>query len=60
MKHEDKSVFYAVYKFFEERNLRLRGVPTFEPTELCDIYVQHFQTVFGKSTACASVFVESC
>ncbi|ODN05239.1 hypothetical protein Ocin01_01457, partial [Orchesella cincta] len=59
MRHSDKSVFYAVYKFFEERNLRLRGVPTFEPSELCDIYVQHFQTSFGKSTACASVFVES-
>lgn len=59
MKHEDRSVFYAVYKFFEERNIRLRGVPSFEPSELCDLYVHHFHTLFGKSTACASVVVES-
>ena len=31
MNTEDKMLFYAVFKFFEERNLRLKGNPRFQP-----------------------------
>jgi len=56
MKCQDKSVFYAVFKFFEERNIRLRGTPVFDTNELCGPYIQHFQSVFGKSSACSNFF----
>jgi hypothetical protein len=59
MKHGDKSVFYAVFKFFEERNIRLRGTPLFEQNELCQVYVDHFQSLFGKSTACSNVAIDT-
>lgn len=58
MKTKDKSVFYAVFKFFEERNIRVRGTPVFEANEMCDLYVQHFQSVFGKSSACSNFFAD--
>ncbi|XP_023219374.1 uncharacterized protein C18orf8 homolog [Centruroides sculpturatus] len=45
----DPSTFYAVYKFFEQRNIRLRGLPQFEPGEHCDLYTKHFEMLFGSS-----------
>ncbi|XP_041359170.1 regulator of MON1-CCZ1 complex-like isoform X2 [Gigantopelta aegis] len=39
MNTEDKMLFYAVFKFFEERNFRLKGNPRFHPGEHCDQYV---------------------
>jgi len=52
MRTENKDVFYAVYKFFEERNYRLRGTFAFDPSEMCETYVEHFQSLFGQTSAC--------
>ena len=41
---DDRSVFYTVYKFFEERNIRLRKHPGFPPDERC----QPYETMFKK------------
>lgn len=46
----DASTFYAVFKFFEQRNIRLRGSPNFEPGEHCDLYVKHFESLFGSTS----------
>lgn len=43
----DPTIFYSVYKFFEQRNIRLRGAPEFESGEHCDAYVKYFDTLFG-------------
>jgi hypothetical protein len=42
----DPLIFHEVFKFFEERNLRLRGNPNFTPEENCEIYVKHFMNIF--------------
>ena len=52
MKTENKHVFYAVFKFFEERNLRLRGTFSFDVSEMCEGYVHHFHSLFGAVSAC--------
>ena len=54
MKTGNRLVFFSVFKFFEERNLRLYGTPTFPPNELCDVYCQYFFATFGKSSAIAT------
>lgn len=41
---DDKMLFYTVYKFFEERNIRLRKKPEFPPDEHC----QQFEALFRK------------
>lgn len=41
---DDRSIFYTVYKFFEERNIRLRKHPRFPPDERC----QPYETLFKK------------
>ncbi|CAH3109279.1 unnamed protein product [Pocillopora meandrina] len=46
---EDSMLFYTVYKFFEQRNMRLRGSPDFAPGEHCDIYVKRFESRFGSN-----------
>ena len=38
--------FYAVFRFFEQRNLQLRGSGKFIPGEHCQEYVRHFQSLF--------------
>ena len=38
--------FFAVFRFFEQRNLRLRGSSKFIAGEHCEEYVQHFQSLF--------------
>ena len=38
--------YYAVFQFFEQRNLRLRGNSRFIAGEHCEEYVQHFQSLF--------------
>ncbi|RWS28618.1 uncharacterized protein B4U80_07231 [Leptotrombidium deliense] len=43
----DSRVFYSIFKFFEERNLRLRGSPSFVRGEHCEMFVEHFQKLFG-------------
>lgn len=43
---DDRSMFYTVYKFFEERNVRLRKNPAFPPDERCQPYEQLFKKYF--------------
>ncbi|CAF0782953.1 unnamed protein product [Brachionus calyciflorus] len=45
---EDPAIYYETFKFFEERNMRLRGTPYFKIDENCDFYVQHFNQLFNK------------
>ncbi|KAJ9577097.1 hypothetical protein L9F63_006334, partial [Diploptera punctata] len=53
----DSTVFYAVYKFFEQRNQRHKGNTTFGKGEHCESYVKHYQTLFQtmkKFRGCSS------
>jgi len=45
-KTEDRMLFFNVFSFFEERNLRLRGSGKFSRGEQCDLYVQKFKATF--------------
>ncbi|KAJ8686738.1 hypothetical protein QAD02_022532 [Eretmocerus hayati] len=45
----DPILFYSVYKFFEQRNLRLYGSASFPKSERCQTYVQHFRTLFQNA-----------
>ena len=44
---DDKMLFYTVYKFFEERNLRLRRKPDFPPDEHCQPYEALYKKWFS-------------
>uniref|UniRef100_A0A7N4P142 Regulator of MON1-CCZ1 n=1 Tax=Sarcophilus harrisii TaxID=9305 RepID=A0A7N4P142_SARHA len=44
---EDNMLFYTIFRFFEQRNQRLRGNPNFTPGEHCDEHVAFFKQVFG-------------
>jgi hypothetical protein len=41
----DTNVFIGVFKFFEQRNLRLKGTTAFAKGEHCDVYVKYYQTI---------------
>lgn len=43
---KDASLFYIVYKFFEQRNITLRKRPEFRKGEDCEKYVSHFNELF--------------
>ncbi|XP_052280303.1 regulator of MON1-CCZ1 complex-like isoform X2 [Dreissena polymorpha] len=53
----DKQLFFTVFKFFQQRNIRLRGSPVFHPGEHCEIYVKHFEELFGTDAIPQSVAV---
>ncbi|XP_054841326.1 regulator of MON1-CCZ1 complex isoform X1 [Eublepharis macularius] len=44
---EDEMLFYTIFRFFEQRNQRLRGNPSFNPGEHCEEHVMYFKQVFG-------------
>nr|CAG4646085.1 EOG090X028B [Macrothrix elegans] len=44
---QDPSVFFAVYRFFQQRNQRARGNAAFLKGEHCDSYSRHFKMLFG-------------
>lgn len=46
---DDAMLFYTVYKFFEERNIRLRKKPEFLPEERCQTYEEMFRKLFVKN-----------
>ena len=46
---DDAMLFYTVYKFFEERNVRLRKKPEFLPEEQCQTYEEMFRKLFVKN-----------
>jgi len=41
--------FFAVFRFFEQRNQRLRGSSKFIAGEHCQEYVQHFHSLFSDA-----------
>jgi len=43
----DSMVFYNVYSFFEERNIKSRGNPNFPPAEQCEKFVKKFKEIFA-------------
>lgn len=47
---DDKMLFYTVYKFFEERNLRLRRRTEFPADEKCQTYEHLFRKWFLNSS----------
>ncbi|XP_034184365.2 regulator of MON1-CCZ1 complex protein bulli [Osmia lignaria lignaria] len=52
---EDATLFHSVYKFFEQRNLRLHNTTAFTKGEHCQPYVQHFKYLFqGTDNGCNS------
>ncbi|KAK3926901.1 Regulator of MON1-CCZ1 complex [Frankliniella fusca] len=47
---DDPNVFIGVFKFFEQRNLRLKGTTAFAKGEHCDIYVKHYTTLSSEKS----------
>ncbi|GAB1301451.1 Regulator of MON1-CCZ1 complex [Apodemus speciosus] len=45
---DDVMLFYTIFRFFEQRNQRLRGNPNFTPGEHCEEHVAFFKQVFGE------------
>lgn len=54
---QDHMLFYTVFKFFEQRNLRLRGNPKFTQGEHCEPYVKHFEELYGVEAFATSLTV---
>lgn len=51
----DPILFHSVYKFFEQRNLRLHNTTSFAQSDHCQIYVKHFDKLFrGADSICDS------
>jgi len=46
-KTDDRMLFFNVFSFFEERNVRLRGSVSFSRGEQCDAYVTKFKEMFS-------------
>lgn len=46
----DTMLFYTIFRFFEQRNFRLRGNPAFNPGEHCEEHVSYFKELFGEQT----------
>ncbi|XP_012539217.1 regulator of MON1-CCZ1 complex isoform X1 [Monomorium pharaonis] len=52
---DDATLFHSVFKFFEQRNLRLHNTMAFTKGEHCQPYVQHFKYLFqGTDNECNS------
>ncbi|KAJ8375544.1 hypothetical protein SKAU_G00061240 [Synaphobranchus kaupii] len=45
---KDQMLFYTIFRFFEQRNQRLRGSPIFTPGEHCEEHTAFFKQVFGE------------
>ncbi|MGH0133737.1 UNVERIFIED_CONTAM: hypothetical protein FKN15_025419 [Acipenser sinensis] len=43
----EEMLFYIIFRFFEQRNQRLRGSPHFTPGEHCEEHVAYFKHIFG-------------
>ncbi|XP_069778713.1 regulator of MON1-CCZ1 complex isoform X3 [Narcine bancroftii] len=43
----DAQLFYTTFRFFEQRNQRLRGSSHFTPGEHCEEHIAHFKSLFG-------------
>eukprot|EP01136_Pigoraptor_vietnamica_P006503 Opistho-1_new@39515 len=47
----DAILFYNVFRFFEQRNVRLRKVPGFVEADKCDDIVEKFKAMFGSGAS---------
>ncbi|XP_036409459.1 regulator of MON1-CCZ1 complex [Megalops cyprinoides] len=54
---KDQMLFYTIFRFFEQRNQRLRGSPSFTPGEHCEEHVTYFKQVFGEQAIMKPVTV---
>uniref|UniRef100_A0A8C1UTC2 Regulator of MON1-CCZ1 n=1 Tax=Cyprinus carpio TaxID=7962 RepID=A0A8C1UTC2_CYPCA len=45
----DTMLFYTIFRFFEQRNMRLRGNPAENIREHCEEHVAYFKQVFGEN-----------
>ncbi|TRY90255.1 hypothetical protein DNTS_005111 [Danionella cerebrum] len=45
----DSMLFYTIFRFFEQRNMKLRGNPAFNQGEHCEEHVTYFKQVFGEN-----------
>lgn len=45
---EDSAIFFAVYNFFIQRNVNLRGTAAFPKGEMCQQYVAYYNELFGE------------
>jgi len=43
----DSMVFFNVFNFFEERNVKTRGNPNFPPSDQCEKFVKKFNDIFS-------------
>nr|XP_039263750.1 regulator of MON1-CCZ1 complex-like [Styela clava] len=43
---DDDLLFYETFKFFEQRNHRLRGKKDFSPGEQCEKFITHYEELF--------------
>eukprot|EP01137_Pigoraptor_chileana_P011777 Opistho-2@63209 len=48
---KDPILFYSIFKFFEQRNVRLRKHPAFIEADKCDDIVEKFRATFGSAAA---------
>ena len=55
-KKKDKMLFHTVFKFFQERNLRLRKNPHFPADEHCGPYEALYSELFPTSISSATVY----
>ncbi|KAI6653767.1 hypothetical protein LOD99_3271 [Oopsacas minuta] len=55
-KTKDKMLFHTVYKFFEERNIRLRKNAHFPTDEHCLSYEELYNELFPKSAASPTIY----
>ncbi|XP_051878697.1 regulator of MON1-CCZ1 complex isoform X2 [Pristis pectinata] len=53
----DALVFYTTFRFFEQRNQRLRGSSHFTPGEHCEEHIAHFKNLFGEQALLTSLTV---
>ncbi|XP_072901556.1 regulator of MON1-CCZ1 complex isoform X1 [Hemitrygon akajei] len=53
----DALVFYTTFRFFEQRNQRLRGSSHFTPGEHCEEHIAHFKSLFGEQALLTSLTV---
>ena len=55
-KTQNKMLFHTVYKFFEERNIRLRKNPHFPPDEHCVHYEELYNQLFPATAASPTIY----
>jgi hypothetical protein len=49
MKSKSDIMFYTIYTFFQQRNIKLRGSADFLKTEHCDEFVNHFHKLYDSN-----------